>query len=322
MVTKQRRGGLRDAVRQMARARPGAPVTEIAARLGCHPDTARRYLRGTPRHAAEPLSLRRPAASSELAAGYVAEEARAAARYAEDPEAERWVLDVLRFSHNNSTSLLLSEVLLDRSDCPSEALAVVAASRETTSRRMSMVAAHPNCPRDVLRRLAASTDLGVRAAAAANPHTAGETLAEICDSSDAAVRAAAAGYRRVPARILKRLVADPDPAVRAVVAASRRCPTRVVNRAGRDRDAAVRAAAARNAAVSPRMLARLACDRDAGVRESAARNRNCPPRVLRILAGDSDSKVRAEVERRLRRARSRAVRTAAPPPAAAAGRVR
>lgn len=260
-MTGQRRDAARDRVLRAARGAPRLPLAQIAARAGCHPDTARRHLADAGRW---------PPAVAVLAKQ-------------ETPLTHSEQRKLARLAESLDSGDLLSErievIAARRKNCPLAMLNKFATSRDPELR--AAVAAHPDCDPCLLRRLAADPDSHVRAVVAANPST--PTAAVVALAQDHGV-----GVRPAPP-------ADPGGRVRAAAAENRWCPRRALMRLAAGPNISVRAAAASNRSCPKRLLYQLARDPSGFVRTAVAANPAAVGEELVLLAGDDDRDVRWEV---------------------------
>lgn len=130
---------------------------------------------------------------------------------------------------------------------------------------------HVNCPEDLLRTGAKSSNGDVRSMVAGNPRTPKDLLRDLARDSNPEVRLAVAKNVACPRRQLKVLAADKDISVREQVAARTDVPYEAVEQLAEDDTRKVRLALAGNPAVAPVTLRRMSDeDPDARVAVKAA----------------------------------------------------
>ena len=259
MVRRRRRSrNLQAEVLRVARCASHLNAAQIAARVRCHPSTARRHL---PQHAGPDPSAGSRAATplprlAVAASGYARTQAAADAY------------------------------------CPPRMLARLAYDIDADVRRA--VAANPNCPPRSLAGLAGSADLSLQWRAAANPSTPARLVRRLAGSPQPTVRGSAADNPACPAEILDLLASDRAGSVRVAVAANPGCSESAFTElAHSERDE--RAAVAANPSTPPRLLERLAGDELSAVRCQVATNPSSSSRLLERLAGDENPMVRIRV---------------------------
>ena len=287
MATSRGDRNLGPAVQRAARSNPAMSAVALAARLGCHPDTVRRHLRGTPRTAHQRRGGRplRPPAQFEPIEQQP-DTIATARRYVADPDGEQWLLDAMRSDPEGLRPgmSLVAEVLLTDPSCPP--IMVSAITEAGSSLLRERAAEHPNCRRELLNRLSNDFTTEVRVAAAANPCNPTATINDYADDASPVKRAAAAAYRRCPPKVLTRLATDPHPAVRAAVASNRNSPPALLTRFAQDPDTDVRIAAGKNLNLPTAAAARLAADQLGGVRGSVDHRRDLPAAARRLAMAD------------------------------------
>lgn len=164
---------------------------------------------------------------------------------------------------------------------------------------LERLAARPDAPPAVLRRLAHDPAPAVAAAVARHPRTPPALLAELARRPEPVVAGEVAIHPAVPPETLADLGSHASDAVRGRVAASPRTPAEALRRLARDRSWVVRGAVARNPAAPPAVLAELAVDPDAHVRYDVAGNPGTPAAALARLSNDTDERVRRYATQRL-----------------------
>ena len=256
----------RERILRLARSSPRLTQRQIAAVVGCHPDSVSRHLRGLhplgARHRTkpQPFTSQEAASLTRLAMTGFSADITAAARgtdssyYADD---ELYEQERDRYSQDPEEA---AEPAARAPDCPPALLEKLSHRRRRVRRQ---VAANPNCPADTLDRLAGDPSCEVREAAAGNPQCPPAALRRcVRDPGWSAVeeytgpptrqrairrdpgqqaRTAAAGNPNTPPTALHRLARDPQDRVRAAVAANPACPTRIRDRLTRDPHPGVRA---------------------------------------------------------------------------------
>lgn len=155
------------------------------------------------------------------------------------------------------------------------------------------IAAHPQCPAELLAAALTSDCDVVRRKLAGNPAVTHEQLVALLDDPIAAVRAEA--IRHAPTNSIAIDGNDPAASVRKQTARRHGLPERLVAKLANDECSSVRRWLARNPGLSIDVLAQLANDASTEVRRSVARNVNCPQSLLRQLATDKNPWVRAGV---------------------------
>lgn len=205
-----------------ARAAPHATISQIAAAVGCHPDTAGRHLRrpltGWPGR--PPPAVVTAATPRQLRSAALSADAWTDRRLLRDASADGKI-----GRHIEAAA---------RPDCPPELLARFARSYDHQVR--AAAAGNSRCPAAVLRTLAVDPSGTVRAAVAGNPTASPAMLtAGLCDSYHL-VRRAAAGNPRAPGWLLSAAARHSDERVRRAVAGNRACPPRVLACLSVDRD--------------------------------------------------------------------------------------
>jgi len=158
------------------------------------------------------------------------------------------------------------------------------------------VAAHPDCPTELLDAAEHAPQTLVRRKLAQNPALRDSVLIRLLSDTEAQVRAAAVRHLSTP--IMAELDADafdPSHRVRRDQARHNGLPRAWVSRLAGDSDSWVRRLVARNRAVPVEALHNLAGDAVMEVRRSVARNPACSASLLQILARDLDPWVRAGV---------------------------
>ena len=121
------------------------------------------------------------------------------------------------------------------------------------------MAENPNTPAEILEKLAADSEWGVRYMVAANPNT--------------------------DPRVLSRLASDPTHYTRSRVAANPSAPTGTLETLAGDRSSVVRFAAATNPHTPVAVIEALAGDRDASVLEAVLRSGRLPRAHIEQIAG-------------------------------------
>ena len=241
-------------VRRVARSRPAASARQIAALVGCHPSTVRKYL--ADRHTLQqdrpvvlasqpdeapaidgkqrPTDLFGATGAREPLPSIVLRESRLMALAAQaNPNQE--FLD----TYTDNPDPLIRAAAAGNPGCPPHLLAQLA--RDTSQWVQAAAVAHPRCPHPA-RSGAATT--GFYPAVCARGRAAAVELAfRLATCNDWAARRAVAAGLGCPPQLTVRLAADPHPAVRAAVAARVGSPTRLLARLVNDTHTAVCVAA-------------------------------------------------------------------------------
>lgn len=314
---RRRHGKLRERILRTARGGPSMTVQQLARRVGCHPSTVQRHLRGLrlgPRPAAVQVEaasvaqlqksgpvhdatakLLRSGIDARAAAGRYSTDATVLGRLAHDaarsvrhelagnrscPRAGLRLLaeeGLARVQHIDTPKLMRR--IVANPSCDPGLLAAVAA-RSPDMELRAAVYAHPNCPRPLLRAAPGRVDGRIREAAARNPNCPRDVLIRLAGDVHNRVRRHVAGHPALPACVMTLLAADTDEWVVHQIASRDDC--------------------------TPEALAAAAAASDAGlatagigdVQRRVAQHPNTPPQALRVLAGSPIEMVRYEVASR------------------------
>jgi len=180
-------------------------------------------------------------------------------------------------------------------DCPADLLERLATDPHRDVR--AAVAHNPHAPAALLSQLADTDDPDLRLRLARHPHLAPDTLDDLARDPDANLRALVAQHPAVPADLLARLAVDGAHAVRAHVAAHPRFPDSAkqnITAAGSTPD--LQGFAEPDPTVTPDALDRLARAGHWG-KQLAARHPNTDPDTLAQLATHPDPTLRESATR-------------------------
>lgn len=129
-----------------------------------------------------------------------------------------------RLLKDNTDWLVLHGVLRNKS-CPPSVLRYLGEKPNTSANVLELVAAHSNCPSDILNALVGQRlSLGVRMKALCNPKCPPEALGPLAKDNDYRVRICVAKHRRCPPETLQELLQDRDLEVRQAALGNARLP--------------------------------------------------------------------------------------------------
>lgn len=154
---------------------------------------------------------------------------------------------------------------------------------------------HANCPQFLIEHAMNDGDVLVMRQLAANIRLTKDMLARLAVSSDKAVRCGVSSNLLSTKVLINKLVNDDSHTVRRAIAARADLTVANIKCLMCDSDHWVRLWLARNPIVPRKILGRLSKDHREDVRRAVARNPSCPTGLLKMLAKDENAWVRAAV---------------------------
>ena len=208
---------IRAEVLRTARAAPHLTGSEIAHKIGCHPDTVRKHLCRPPGWVHYTQRNREARHSDWQHRRRVAETAppRLSRRFSADPSEHVRTTAARTQRHSGVLARLARDpqlrvrAMAARNPAIPQPLLPLLADESSRDLRRH-VAENPNCPQRVLLRLAASHDAMIWGAVAGRPDLPREVVAVLAEHPDRGARRIAARHPRCPRRMRRRLRSDPD----------------------------------------------------------------------------------------------------------------
>ena len=193
----------------------------------------------------------------------------------------RWPSDYMRSS------------VMENPNASPRALRLASAISKGPEHHWRLVAAHPNCPGDVLADMLTADLVVTSATAARHRNCPPGSINEAARHRMWQTREAAAANPSCPPGTVRLLAGDATRKVSAAAIANPNCPLDLVASAAGSTSSRQRAAAAANPNSASRVLGVLLGDRSPHVRETAAANPSLAGRLLEAAAASDDSWVRA-----------------------------
>jgi hypothetical protein len=162
----------------------------------------------------------------------------------------------------------------------------------------SLVARHPNTPKELLAQLASDNATIVRIAIVHNPNTTEEILFSMRRDKEENIRISLAHHPNCSLTLFYALASDRSVDVKLSLASFAGTPQKVLKQMFEDtsdKKGHLKKAIARNAGLPLDWMKALAKYRDASLRQCIARNSSATEEILRMLSTDENDAVRAAV---------------------------